>query len=178
MKENPTKNLVLSALFLAIGFVLPMLTGQIPAIGQVLLPMHIPVFLCGMICGWKYGASVGFLLPIFRSVLFSVPIMYPTAIAVAFEMSVYGGVSGVFFACAKKKTIGAVYGAMLPAMVVGRCVRAIAEVVLLGLQGEPFVWKAFVTGVVLHSTPGIVLQLVLVPTAMLALRRVETPKRK
>ena len=46
MKQN-IKNTVLAAMFLAIGLVLPFLTGQIPRIGSMLLPMHIPVFLCG-----------------------------------------------------------------------------------------------------------------------------------
>ena len=44
-------NLVLSAMFLALALVLPFLTGQIPQIGGMLLPMHLPVFLCGLICG-------------------------------------------------------------------------------------------------------------------------------
>lgn len=57
--KTTTKNLTLSAMFLAIGMVLPFFTGQIPQIGKMLLPMHIPVFLCGLICGWQYGAVVG-----------------------------------------------------------------------------------------------------------------------
>ena len=50
MKQN-TKNLVLAAMFLAIGLVLPFFTGQIPQIGSMLLPMHLPVLLCGLLCG-------------------------------------------------------------------------------------------------------------------------------
>lgn len=46
MKKN-YKNMVLSALFLAIGIILPFITMQIPRIGNMLLPMHIPVILCG-----------------------------------------------------------------------------------------------------------------------------------
>ena len=59
MKHSALKNLVLSAMFLAIGIVLPFFTGQIPQIGKMLLPMHLPVFLCGLICGWQYGLAVG-----------------------------------------------------------------------------------------------------------------------
>ena len=66
MKKS-IKNMTLSAMFMAIGIVLPFFTGQIPRIGNMLLPMHIPVFLCGLICGWQYGAVVGFLLPLLRS---------------------------------------------------------------------------------------------------------------
>ena len=53
-KHTSPKNLVLSAMFLAIGLVLPFFIGQIPAIGKMLLPMHIPVLLCGLICGWQW----------------------------------------------------------------------------------------------------------------------------
>ena len=66
MNRN-SKDLTLTAMFLALGLVLPFLTGQIPQIGNMLLPMHIPVFLCGLICGWKYGAILGFILPILRN---------------------------------------------------------------------------------------------------------------
>ena len=95
MKNKAPKNLVLSALFLAIGFVLPFFTGQIPTIGKMLLPMHIPVLLCGLICGWQWGLGVGFVLPLVRSLLFSMPVMYPTALAMAVEMAVYGASSAI-----------------------------------------------------------------------------------
>lgn len=65
-----TKDIVLSALFLTMGLVLPIFTGQIPQIGNMLLPMHIPVLLCGLICGWKYGLLVGFITPLLRSFIF------------------------------------------------------------------------------------------------------------
>ena len=71
--HKQTKNLTLSAMFVAIGLVLPMITGNIPQIGNMLLPMHIPVFLCGLICGWQYGLAVGAILPLMRSFLFGMP---------------------------------------------------------------------------------------------------------
>lgn len=64
MKNQNTKKLAYAALFLALCLVLPMLTGQIPQIGSMLLPMHIPVLLCGLVCGWQYGAAVGFVAPL------------------------------------------------------------------------------------------------------------------
>ena len=81
MKNN--KKLVLSALFLAIALVLPFLTGQIPEIGSMLCPMHIPVLLCGFFCGWQYGLAVGFVAPLLRSFLFGVPYLYPMAVSMA-----------------------------------------------------------------------------------------------
>ena len=92
MKHTALKKLVLSALFMAIGLILPFFTGQIPAIGKMLLPMHIPVLLCGLICGWQYGLGVGFVLPLLRSLLFNFPAMYPNAVSMAFELALYGAV--------------------------------------------------------------------------------------
>ncbi len=173
MNRSYIKKTVLSALFLALGFILPMLIGQIPAIGQMLLPMHIPVFICAFVCDSKYGATVGFVLPILRSLLFSVPVMYPTAIAVAFEMGAYGAVGGILYGRSKRKSIPSLYGAMLCAMIFGRAVRCIAEIVLLGFAGNAFVWKTFFTGVILHAIPGILLQLAVIPAVMLLLRKVK-----
>ena len=84
----------MSALFLALGLVLPIFTGQIPQIGSMLLPMHIPVFLCGLICGGPWGALVGLILPLLRSVLFGMPPLFPTAIAMCCELMTYGYVAG------------------------------------------------------------------------------------
>ena len=171
MKNTSLKKLIFSAIFLAIGFILPMFIGQIPTIGKMLLPMHIPIFLCAMICDYKYGAIIGFILPILRSLLFSVPVMYPTAIAVAFEMSVYGLITGLIFGLCKKKNIISIYTSMLPAMLLGRIVRCFAEIILLNIKGNPFIWKTFATTTILNSTPGIILQLILIPAVMLALKK-------
>ena len=77
--SNKTKQLVISALLLAAGLVLPFLTGSITNIGRMLLPMHLPVLLCGFVCGWQWGLLVGFVTPLLRSVLFGMPPMVPTA---------------------------------------------------------------------------------------------------
>lgn len=84
------KKVTLSGMLFAIGLILPFFIGQIPAVGKMLLPMHIPVLICGLILGWQYGLAVGFLLPLVRSVLFGMPVLYPNAIAMAFEMGTYG----------------------------------------------------------------------------------------
>jgi thiamine transporter ThiT len=171
MKNKNLKKLIFSAIFLALGFILPMFIGQIPTIGKMLLPMHIPVFLCAMICDYKYGAIIGFILPILRSLLFSVPVMYPTAIAVAFEMSVYGLITGLIFGVCKKKNLISIYSSMLPAMLLGRIVRCVAEIILLNLKGNNFVWQTFASTTILSSLPGIILQLVLIPAVVLTLKK-------
>ena len=89
-------HLLYAAVSLSLCLLLPFLTGQIPQIGKALCPMHIPVLLCGLICGWQYGLGVGFVLPLVRSALFYMPVMFPTAIAMAFELAAYGLLSGLF----------------------------------------------------------------------------------
>ena len=91
------KKLIYSAVFLALCMVLPFLTGQIPQIGQALSPMHIPVLLCGFVCGWPWGLAVGFIAPLLRSLIFQMPPMWPGAVAMAFELAAYGFTSGILF---------------------------------------------------------------------------------
>ena len=66
MTKNKLLKLILSALFLAFAYVLPFLTGSNQLLGRMFLPMHIPVLLCGFICGWYWGLSVGFIAPLLR----------------------------------------------------------------------------------------------------------------
>ena len=99
--DQSLKKITVAAMFLALGLILPFFTGQIPQIGSKLLPMHIPVFLCGLICGWKYGGLVGFILPLLRSALFGMPVFFPSATAMAFELMTYGAVSGFLYSISK-----------------------------------------------------------------------------
>lgn len=173
-----TKRLTAAAMFLALGLVLPFLTGQIPSVGSMLLPMHIPVLLCGFLCGWQYGLAVGLVVPLFRSVLFGMPPMMPTAVCMAFELAAYGLVSGWIY----EKTAGwrnkvmRIFPALLSAMVLGRMVWGIVSVILYGVQGNAFSWQLFVGGALLNAIPGIVLQLVIIPAVVILLERASIMK--
>ena len=163
-----TKNLTLSALFLALGYALPFLTGQIPQFGSMLLPMHIPVFLCGLICGWQYGAIVGLILPLTRSLFFIMPPFY-VAVAMTVELATYGFVAGFLYSRARKQGSVALYCSMIIAMLAGRLIWGAAQIVILGLQGNAFTWQAFMAGAFVNAVPGIIVQLVLIPAIMFAL---------
>ena len=171
MKNSITKNLTLSAMFIAIGIVLPFFTGQIPQIGSMMLPMHIPVFLCGLICGWKYGLVVGFILPLMRSLIFTMPPLFPIASAMAFELAVYGFVAGFLYGRSRWQCVIALYRSMIIAMLAGRVVWGFAMLALLGIQGNGFTWQAFMAGAFVNAIPGIIIQLVLIPAIMIALNR-------
>ena len=161
----------LAAMFLALGLVLPFLTGQIPQIGSMLLPMHIPVLLCGLICGWQYGLGVGFVLPLLRFTLFGMPPLYPTGIAMAFELAAYGLFIGLLYSHSRWLCVVSLYRCMILAMLGGRIVWGLAQCVLLGLGTNGFTWQMFAAGAFLNAIPGIILQLVLIPSIMVALNR-------
>ena len=124
-------DLVLAAMFLAIGIVLPIFTGQIPQIGKMLLPMHLPVLLCGLICGWQYGGTVGFVLPILRYAMFGMPPM-PNGLAMAFELAAYGMVAGLIYSRSRWQCVISLYRSLLIAMMGGRLVWAAVLVVMAG----------------------------------------------
>lgn len=164
------KNLVLSAMFLALGIVLPFVTGQVPQVGSMLLPMHIPVLLCGFICGWQYGGVVGFVLPLLRHLMFGMPPLL-TAVAMAFELAVYGIVTGLLYRLLPRKNVVSLYISLISAMLLGRVVWGVVRVVMTGVAGEAFTWKLFLAGAFVNAVPGIILQLVLIPALMVILGR-------
>lgn len=174
MKHSPLKNqiydLVLAAMFLAIGIILPFFTGQIPQIGSMLLPMHLPVFICGLICGWQYGLIIGFILPLLRMTLFGMPPLL-TAVAMAFELASYGSIAGFLYNRSRWQCVIALYRALLTAMVAGRIVWGAVRSIMTGVAGELFTWQIFLSGAFLNAVPGIILQLAFIPTLMVALDR-------
>ena len=169
--KKTVKNLTLAAMFMSIGMVLPFLTGQIPQIGNMLLPMHIPVLLCGLICGWQYGAAVGFVLPLLRSAMFGIPVFFPTATSMAFELMTYGLVVGLLYQISRWQCVVALYRCLILAMIAGRAVWGIVQFIQVGVFGEGFTLKMFMAGAFLNAIPGIVLQLILIPAIMVALDR-------
>ena len=169
--KQTTQNFVLAAMFMALGLVLPFLTGQIQQIGNMLLPMHLPVLVCGLICGWQYGAVVGFVLPLLRFVLFGMPPIYPMGVSMAFELAAYGFLVGWLYSHSRWQCIISLYRCLIAAMVGGRLVWGAVRVLLSGVAGQAFTWEMFLSGALLTAVPGIILQLTLIPALMLALDR-------
>ena len=170
MTSLQTRKLTYAALFLALALVLPFLTGQIPEIGKMLSPMHIPVLLCGFLCGWPWGLAVGFIAPLLRSVLFGVPVMFPGAVAMAFELAVYGALSGLLYSILPRKT-RSIYVTLIVSMIAGRVVWGIVRWILAGLSGSSFTWELFIAGAVTNAVPGIILHIVLIPVLVIVLER-------
>ena len=170
MTSLQTRKLTYAALFLALAMVLPFLTGQIPQIGSALSPMHIPVLLCGFLVGWPWGMAVGFIAPLLRSVIFGMPAMFPGAVAMAFELAVYGLVSGILYRLLPKKK-WSIYVTLVVAMLAGRVVWGIVRLILAGLSGGSFTWALFLAGGFTNAIPGIILHIVLIPVIVMVLER-------
>ena len=164
------RKLTYAALCLALALVLPFLTGQIPAIGAMLSPMHIPVLLCGFLCGWQWGLGVGLIAPVLRSLLFGMPKLYPNALAMMFELAVYGASTGFFYRLFPKKP-WRIYVSLILAMLLGRVMWGCAQFVLLNVQGTRFTLQMFLAGAFINAVPGIILHLLLVPAVVYAMEK-------
>ena len=173
MSKNINKkllNLVLSAMFLALALILPFLTGQIKEIGSMLLPMHIPVMLCGLVCGPQYGVIIGFIAPLMRSMIFGMPVMFPSAISMAFELATYELLAGLLYHVLPKKKTN-IYVSLVLSMVIGRLVWGMVQFCLMGFDLEKFPLSVFWSGAVVNALPGIIIQLVLIPALIIILEK-------
>lgn len=180
MENYKLKRLVLAGLFLCMGLVLPFLTGQIKEIGDSLLPMHLPVMLCGFICGPWYGFAIGISLPFIRSFTVGMPPLYPNAVWMALELATYGLVIGLLYFNGKKRGKLKLYFSLIIAMIAGRVVWGVAKAILLGIGGKLFTIEAFIVGGFIDAIPGIILQLILIPLAIIAYEkaRIKTVRRE
>lgn len=160
--------MILAALFLALSYVMPFLTGQIPEIGAMLCPLHIPVLLCGFICGWPWGLAVGFIAPLFRCLTLGMPPLFPTAICMAFELATYGATAGFMHKFLPRKK-AYVYCSLITAMVLGRLIWGAAMYICMSVNGGVFTLAAFVAGAFTNAIPGIIVQIVLIPILVMIL---------
>lgn len=167
--NEKTKDLVWVALFLAIGIVIPYIFHITSLPGQIFLPMHIPVLLCGVILGKRYGLILGLLLPFVNSVLLGMPPIFPTGISMAFELATYGVLTGLLY---KDKKCN-IFIALIGAMIAGRIVSGIANYILLTVGRDGFVFTAFLATTFVKAIPGIIIQLILIPVVLKAVENVK-----
>ena len=172
--------MVITAMLLAVGMVLPFITGQIQAIAKIISPLHIPVLICGLCCGPAWGLGLGVLLPLLRGLIFGIPVFPTSALPMAFELAAYGLLTGLFYSAFLKKRRNANHGAgillsLIPAMILGRFVGGAAKALLLSLgvigTKTPFTFAAFFTSYFVSTAPGALIHIVLVPAVVLALEK-------
>lgn len=168
MKISPIKRLTLTALCIALCVVVPMAFHVIPNAGSVMLPMHIPVLLCGLVCGWQYGFLCGVLGPLVSSMLTAMP---PAAVlpGMMVECAMYGCVGGLMMVFVRTGSLFADLYISLPvAMLAGRVISGVVKALILtpGLSLTAWATASFVT-----ALPGIAIQLLFLPTLIVALTK-------
>ncbi len=169
--KKHTLKITYSALCLALCIVLPYITGNIPEIGNALCLMHIPVLLCGFLCGSFYGGIVGFLSPFLRCILTGgYPPVYPTAIAMSFELLTYGVMTGVLYKKLPKKN-AYVYVVLLVSMLCGRIVWGIVRFILSSVSTEVFTFEMFLLGAFINSFLGMIIQIIIVPIIVFSIKK-------
>lgn len=166
------RKIITSGVCLALCLILPFFTGQIPQIGSMLSPMHIPVLICGLACGWPYGLITGLIAPILRSLLFGMPLLFPTATAMAFELAAYGGMSGFLYKILPKRIIF-LYTSLIGAMLFGRIIWGIAMLILMGVTGSAFTFQAFLSGAITNAAAGIICHILIIPPIVMALNKAQ-----
>ena len=171
---NTVKRMVITAICVAMCVVLPIAFHSIPNAGTIFLPMHIPVLLCGLLCGWPYGFVCGLLGPFLSSFTGMPPLAMLPGMMV--ECATYGLVCGLMMRYLRtgKLTVD-LYCSMIPAMIMGRVISGLAKSLIFNPGVAPFAW---VTTSLVQGIPGIVIQLVLLPLIVSALMRAKLlPKR-
>lgn len=171
-KNNKLIRTVLAAMFLALALVLPLLTGQLQQLGNALCPMHIPVLLCGFICGPWYGLVIGFVAPLLRFLIFSMPPVVPTGISMSFELASYGFAAGILYKYLPKKK-PYIYVSLIGAMLTGRVIWGAARAVLYGLGKAEFGFAAFIAGAFTNAVPGIIIQILLIPLLIMTVEKAD-----
>lgn len=174
MNKNSIKiyKLTISAILLTIGLLLPLLTGQIPQIGNMLCPMHIPVFIAGLAIGPFYGGIIGFILPLLRFVLFGMPPIYPNGICMSIELLSYGICSGLLLMLFKKiklNLVVSIYLVLIISMLVGRIIWGISMGALSIFSNIEYSYNLFITSAFINAWPGIILHIIVVPSLYFAL---------
>lgn len=167
MRTN-VKKLVIAALMVALGVLLPMLFHVLGA-GTVLLPMHIPVLLCGLLCGVPWGAACGLIVPFLSSAVTGMPPLFPVAVSMSLELCAYGALTGLFYRNFKWN----LYVSLLAAMLAGRAVSGLTNAVLFGIIGAPYGFEAFLTASFATALPGIAIQIVFIPALVFALEKLK-----
>lgn len=168
-KHNSIMKMILAALFLALAYVMPFLTGQIPEVGAMLCPLHIPVLLCGFICGPVWGLVVGFVAPLLRCLTLGMPgPLFPDAVCMAFELAVYGAVTGLMHKILPKKK-PYIYLSLIVAMLAGRGVFGVVKMICMGINGTGYSFALFMADAFVNAIPGIIVQIVLIPLLVMIL---------
>lgn len=168
-KMSNVKKSIITAVCIALCYVIPLMFHGIQNAGNIFCPMHIPVFICGLICGWQYGLLCGIAGPALSSALSGMP---PAAIlpSMMVELAAYGTAAGLMMKLVRtKSTYADLYISLIAAIVCGRVLAGLAKALIFA-RGS-YSMSAWIAGSVVTSWPGTIIQLVFIPTIVFALMK-------
>lgn len=163
------KKMVITALFIALGIVLPLAFHAIPNAGLILLPMHIPILLCGIICGFPYGLACGLITPALASLLTGMPPVFILP-AMLCELATYGLISSLLIKYVRLKNIYTrIYVALIGAMLIGRVIFGALNALIFS-AGE-YTMEIWLSAAFVTALPGIAIQIVIIPVIIIVLQK-------
>lgn len=168
-RKFKTKDLVITGLMIALGIVIPMVFHLFGGTGPVFLPMHIPVLLGGFLLPPQFAILLGIVTPLLSSVLTGMPVMFPMGIIMAFELGFYSLTASIVF----RKFKLSIIPSLIISMIAGRIVAGIVVFILASVFGLKMNAIAFVKGAVITGVPGIIIQIILIPALLYALKIVK-----
>ncbi|MCI9435974.1 MAG: ECF transporter S component [Lachnospiraceae bacterium] len=163
------KKAILTAACIALCVVLPMAFHAIPNAGNIYCPMHMPVLLCGLVCGWPFGLLCGVAGPVLSSLFTGMPSMaYLPSMVI--ELAAYGFVAGIMMRIVHTKMLLAdLYISLAAALLAGRIVAG-ASRALIFAPGS-YSMAAWAASYFVTALPGLVIQLALLPAIAFALEK-------
>jgi len=169
MRNERMKKVIITGLCIAIGLLLPRVINVIPVPypGAIFLPMHIPVIICGFVCGKYFGTICGAVLPLLAFVLTGMPPIFPTGISMVVELATYGFLSAWLYELTK----GRIIISLIIAMVGGRVVMGIANIILFNFTDNIYGISIFISSAFITAFPGIIIQFILIPIIIEALKK-------
>lgn len=166
---SQVKRAMITAVCIALCVVLPMAFHSIQNAGAIFCPMHIPVLLCGLLVGWPYGLLCGLAGPLLSSLLTGMPAMgYLPCMMV--ELGAYGLLCGLFMKFVRTGKIYVdLYISLVGGLVIGRVIAGLFRALIF--SPGSYSLAAWTTGYFVTCLPGLVIQLVLVPSIVFALMK-------
>ncbi len=167
---SSVKKITTTAICTALCYILPPAFHAV-GLGTALSPMHLPVLLCGLVCGWPYGTFCGLAGPVLASLLSGMP---PVArlLYMAPELMAYGFFTGLLFQRIRTGQFYAdLYLALVPSLLLGRIVGGVAQALVLLSSAQPYSVSLWAGAYLVGTLPAVVLQLVLLPVLVTVLTR-------
>ena len=167
---STVKKMCICAICIALCYVLPQAFHVLP-LGSLLSPMHLPVLLCGLVCGWPYGLVCGVIGPALSTLLSSMPPAVKLITMIP-ELCVYGLAAGLGMRFIRTgKTVPDLYLSLLPALVLGRIAGGVTQALLYLSRAESYTIALWISSYVVGTLPAIVLQLAVLPALVWGLMR-------